>query len=126
MANTGLAVARRTKYLIASSTIGLSANVLANLALISRFGIQGAAVATPIGNSAYLLATYHWSRRYATWRIPYLTLVRASVAGVGGYGAAVLVSAGGSRLLDVGLDALVGLPVYIAILGLLGEHRSSA
>jgi O-antigen/teichoic acid export membrane protein len=126
MANTGLAVARRTKFLIASSTIGLATNVVANLLLIPRFGIQGAAVATPIGNLAYLLATYHWSRRYATWRIPYVTLARACVAGAGGYSAAVLVSVGSSRLLDVGLDALVGLPVYIGLLGLLGEHRSSA
>jgi O-antigen/teichoic acid export membrane protein len=125
MANTGLAVARRTKYLIVSSIIGLSVNVLANLILIPRFGIEGAAVATPIGNLAYLLATYHWSRRYATWRIPYLTLARACIAAAGAYGAAILVSVGSSRLVNVGLDAGVGLMVYLALLGAFGEHRNT-
>jgi O-antigen/teichoic acid export membrane protein len=125
MANTGLAVARRTKFLIASSTIGLGVNVAANLVLIPRYGIQGAAVATPIGNLAYLLATYHWSRRYATWRIPYATLIRTCIAAAAGYGAAVAVSTGTSRLLDIGLDAAIGLTVYVALLGLLGEHRST-
>ncbi|MDX6453213.1 MAG: hypothetical protein QOH16_3262 [Gaiellaceae bacterium] len=126
MANTGLAVARRTKFLIVSSTIGLGVNVVANLLLIPRFGIEGAAIATPIGNLAYLLATYHWSRRYATWHIPYATLIRTCVAAAAGYGAAVAVSIGTSRLLDIGLDAVIGLTVYLALLGLLGEHRSAA
>lgn len=126
MANTGLAVAKRTKFLIVSSTIGLGVNVSANLLLIPHFGIQGAAIATPIGNLAYLLATYHWSRRYATWHIPYATLARTCVAAAGAYGAAVAVSVGTSRLLDIGLDALIGLTIYVALLGALGEHRSTA
>jgi O-antigen/teichoic acid export membrane protein len=125
MANTGLAVARRTSFLIASSTIGLVVNIGANLLLIPRFGIQGAAVATPIGNLAYVLATYHWSRRYATWRLPWATLVRTILAATGGYAAAVLVSAGGDRLVEVMLDAVVGLTVYVALLVVLREHRNT-
>jgi O-antigen/teichoic acid export membrane protein len=122
MANTGLAVAKQTKYLIASSAIGLFVNIAANLALIPWLGIKGAAIATPIGNGAYLLATYHWSRRHAAWAIPWRTLVRACAAAAAGYGAAVAVSVGGF-FANVVLDAAVGLPVYVAVLALLGEHR---
>jgi O-antigen/teichoic acid export membrane protein len=126
MANTGLAVARRTKFLIASSSIGLAVNLSANLALIPAFGIQGAALATPIGNGAYLLATYHWSRRYATWRVPWRTLINCAVAAAAGYGVAIAVSVGDSRVFNVAIDAIVGLPVYIGLLWLLREHHSTA
>jgi O-antigen/teichoic acid export membrane protein len=123
MANTGLAVAKQMKYLVLSSGIGLAVNVLANLVLIPPMGVKGAAIATPISMAAYLLATYHWARRYATWHVPFGTLLRASTAAGVAYVCAATVSVGSSRLMHVLLAAAVGLLVYLAALLALGERR---
>lgn len=124
MANTGLAVARQTKFLVAAAAAGLAANVVANVILIPWIGITGAAIATPIGNAAYLLATYYWSRRYATWRFPVATLVRACIAASVAYAAASAVSVSPNEPLgNLALNAAVGLPVYVGVLALLREHR---
>jgi O-antigen/teichoic acid export membrane protein len=124
MANTGLAVAKQTKFLVVAAASGLAANVAANLVLIPWLGIKGAAIATPIGSAAYLLGTYWWSRRYAALRLPFATLGRAAIAAAAGYGAACAVTVSPTEpAVNVVLDAVVGLPVYVGVLALLGEHR---
>lgn len=126
LAHTGLAVARRTIFLVLAASIGLAANVLANLALIPPYGIVGAAVATPIGTAVYLAATYWWARAYATWRFPFATLFRSGAAAAAGYVAVSVAPLGGPRVLHVVLAALVGAVVYVAALAILGERRRNA
>jgi O-antigen/teichoic acid export membrane protein len=124
MANTGLAVARKTRYLALAAAAGLVVNVAANLVLIPWLGVRGAAIATPIGNLAYLLVTYSWSRRYATWHIPWATLIRAGIAaGVAAAAAALVGVAATQPFANVVIDAAIGLSVYVGVLAALGEHR---
>jgi O-antigen/teichoic acid export membrane protein len=123
LAHTGLAVARRTIYLVLAASIGLAVNVAANVLVIPRYGIVGAAVATPIGTAAYLGATYWWARRYATWRFPVATLVRAAVAAAAGFAVVAVTPLGTSRPTVVVLAALLGAAVYVAVLAVLGERK---
>lgn len=126
LANTGLAVARQTKYLVFSAGLGLAANVVANLVLIPPLGIKGAAIATPIGTGLYLAFAYMWARPYARWRFPYPTAIRAAAAAGAGYAAAVLLTPDTfSRPATVSAAAGIGGAVYLAAMLLLGERRGS-
>lgn len=124
VSNTGLVIAKKTLPLAACAAFGLVANVVANVVLIPPFGIIGAAIATPIGMGAYLLALQLAARRYARWEFPMLTLLRgASAAAV-----ATIVASAVARRFDSGpvqvvIVALLGSLLYVAILGLLREHR---
>ena len=86
---------------------------------------MGAAVATPISNLTYLLATHWWARRYATWRFPYTTAIRAIAAALVGYGvgrwAMTLFDRFGEQAVAA---AVAGGIVYLAVLLLLGERRA--
>jgi O-antigen/teichoic acid export membrane protein len=126
LANTGLAVAKRTKYLAASSAIGLAANVAANVVLIPLLGIVGAAIATPLANALYLGATYRWARDHATWHFPWGTFVRAAAAAGAGYATAALVTFGAQPIERAAFAALIGAAAYLVSLLLLGERRHRA
>jgi O-antigen/teichoic acid export membrane protein len=108
-----------------ASGLGLGANVVANLALIPLYGIEGAAIATPISSVVVLSAQRWYARRYVSWYFPYLTAVRTTLAGVAGAGAAHY--AMGWSQGDAGkivLAAGVGGVVYVVALAMLGERRS--
>jgi O-antigen/teichoic acid export membrane protein len=126
LANTGLVVAKRTKFLIVGAGVGLVVNVVANIALIPVFGITGAAIATPIGYGVYLVAAYRWSRPHVTWRFPVGTALRTGTAAAAGYGAVRLLPLPANHVTSVALSALVGLTVYVGALALLGERRAAA
>ena len=122
--STGLYVSKTTRPLLYASLIGLAANVVANLILIPLFGIMGAAVATPIGTGTATLASYWWARHHARWLFPGWTLVRGCVAAGAGYGVAVgMTHLPGSPISDMLAAGAAGGVVYVAVLGLLGEHR---
>lgn len=125
LANTGLVVARRTKFLVLSSSLGLVVNVAANLALIPSLGIKGAAIATPIGTGIYLLSTYGFARAHATWRVPIATLARASIAAACGYTAVRIAPFPADRPTRILLTAALGLVVYVLALAALGERRQT-
>lgn len=125
VSNTGLVIAKKTLPLAGSAAVGLVANVVANLILIPPFGILGAAVATPVGMGAYLLALQIAARRYARWEFPYATLTRTVVAGL----AATAISAETASQFDSGavqlaVIALLGGLIYVGLLALLREHRA--
>lgn len=122
--NTGLIIAKSTRPLIYAALIGLAVNVAANVALIPSFGITGAAVATPIGNAAFLVAAQVFASRHAAWRFPYKTLARTGAAALVGYGAArlAMLSVDGDWARLVVGFAACGL-VYVAVVGALGERR---
>ncbi|HUP32850.1 MAG TPA: polysaccharide biosynthesis C-terminal domain-containing protein [Gaiellaceae bacterium] len=124
---TGLVVARRTWPMVHAAVIGVGVNVVANLLLIPRLGIVGAAIATPIGTGTFLLACQVWSRRYATWRFPWATLLRAAAAGTAGFGVAreAIAYAGGAAA-QLGIALVVFSLVYLVVLALVGERRVGA
>lgn len=124
VAYTGLIVAKRTVPMVYASFAGLVANIVANVVLIPPFGIVGAAIATPIGTGAFLLATQIWSRRYARWSVPWPTVARGAVAAAAGAGAGRLVLAVVSTPWEQILVSFAAcVVVYVALLQLLGERR---
>jgi O-antigen/teichoic acid export membrane protein len=126
LANTGLVVAKRTRYLVLSSGLGLIVNIVANVVLIPELGIKGAAIATPLGYGVYLAATYWWARHHVTWSFPLPTAFRAAAAATAGYAVIRLLPLPASHLSRVGIGAVVGAMVYVAALLLLGERRATA
>jgi O-antigen/teichoic acid export membrane protein len=127
VSNTGLVIAKKMLPLATSAAFGLLANVVANVVLIPPFGIIGAAIATPIGMGAYLLALQLAARRYARWEFPVATLVRGTASAV----AATAASSAVARHFDSGpvqvaVVALLGGFLYVTFLGALREHRDQA
>lgn len=126
IANTGLVIAKRTKPIIFAASFGLAVNVALNFALIPPYGLKGAAAATPAGMACYLGVAYWYARPHARWDFPFATCVRAAVAAtVGALAGNAVTPSGGWRPLAVVVAAGVGLPVYIAMLALLGERRGT-
>jgi O-antigen/teichoic acid export membrane protein len=121
---TGLVVARRTWPMVYAALIAVAVNIVANVILIPPLGIVGAAIATPIGTGAFLLACQIWSRSYASWRFPWTTLLRSGIAAAAAYRTAWLaipyVSGAATQLV---LAVIVFTAVYAGLLLLLGERR---
>lgn len=119
-----LVVAKRTRPLVYAALFGLVVNVVANLILIPPLGIKGAAIATPIGYLALLLGVQWFARHHATWRFPYMTLVRGGLAAGVAYAAARFAMAGvDGRLSKLAVAALACGAAYAVSLVLLGERR---
>jgi O-antigen/teichoic acid export membrane protein len=121
---TGLIVAKKTMPMVYASFVGLMANVVANLALIPRYGIVGAAIATPIGTGVFLASMQIWARKYARWRVPWPTVGRAGasacVGAAAGWAALSVSHISGVKIL-ASFVACIG--VYLVLLELLGERR---
>jgi O-antigen/teichoic acid export membrane protein len=124
--NAGLVVSRQSRPLIYASAIALALNVGANLLLIPPLGIKGAAIATPVGNAAFLVAAQYWSRRYATWRFPFATLARTAAAAALGLGAARLLLFLEQPLASITVRVVAFAVVYVVALWALGERKASA
>jgi O-antigen/teichoic acid export membrane protein len=130
VAGLGFIVERHSSALIATAAVGLAVNVLANLALIPRYGSVGAAIALPLGSLGYLAATEIWARRYARWYFPWGTLARTCVATGAAMGVAHLSYAVLPGPLtqarageEISLALVVGVATYMAVLALVGELR---
>lgn len=124
VAYTGLIVAKKTVPMVYASFVGLVANIVANVVLIPPFGIVGAAIATPIGTGAFLLATQIWAPRYARWHVPWPTVGRGVVAAAAGAGAGRLALATVGRPWEqIVVSFTACVLVYVALLQILGERR---
>jgi O-antigen/teichoic acid export membrane protein len=128
--NIGLTVAKKMRPLMWSAGLGLGANVVANLILVPRYGINGAAVATPIASAVYLVAAQRQAQRYASWSFPVASFVRCCLAtlaasAVGWLAIHVLrhpltqARAGEA----IALAAVAGGMTYVGALFVLGELR---
>src|SRR5262249_20927667 len=123
----GLSVSRRTRPLAYCTGIALTANVLANFALIPPLGAKGAAIATPIGWGVYLAAIRVAARSHARWRFPYTTLLRTALARGAPYAAATLAIPDGlPRLSIIVVKVVLVAALYVLALWALGERRASA
>jgi O-antigen/teichoic acid export membrane protein len=57
-------------------------NLVGNLALIPRYGINGAATATLISFSIGLALMFHYTRKYITYTVPSSSLLKTAIGGV--------------------------------------------
>ncbi|HJR58828.1 MAG TPA: lipopolysaccharide biosynthesis protein [Vicinamibacterales bacterium] len=113
----GLVITKRTKlYPIATGTAA-AVSVLANLLLIPRYGILGAAWANTVSYATLALVTVGFSRR--VYPIPYEwnRLLRIALAGGTGYVAAVsTVPSGIHALARIGASGVIMVAVYGLVL----------
>jgi O-antigen/teichoic acid export membrane protein len=92
---------KRTALLTAAMVIPAAANLILNVILIPRFGLDGALWATPISYGLGLAASALLGRRSMALPIPWLTLVQAAGAGLA------------MALVVTRLPALGGLPELV-------------
>ncbi|HEY5071361.1 MAG TPA: lipopolysaccharide biosynthesis protein [Caulobacteraceae bacterium] len=78
--NPAFALARRTKLLLAAMAIPAVANIGLNLALIPRFGLDGAMWATAASYGLGMAASFVLGRRAISLPIPIEAMARAGVA----------------------------------------------
>lgn len=76
----GLELSERTDILFVLAAIVAALNVALNFVFIPRYGYPAAAVTTLASALLYPVLVHWVSRRYVPWRIPWGTLVEASVA----------------------------------------------
>ncbi|NQE63141.1 lipopolysaccharide biosynthesis protein [Caulobacter sp. RHG1] len=107
-------LARRTPLLIVSMSVPAIANVILNLLLIPRLGLDGALWATTISYGLGAVAAWALGRRGCPLPIPWSVLAKAGVACVAMGVCVSLVPAFGG-ILELALKAGVGAVVYGAI-----------
>ncbi|MBA4807110.1 MAG: lipopolysaccharide biosynthesis protein [Brevundimonas sp.] len=110
----GFTLARRTGLLLVTMAIPAVCNILLNLLLIPRLGVQGAAISTALSFLIGLIACLVISRRAIALPIPCEALIRCGIAAAGMTGVvSALPPLGG--LIELALDASVGGMVYAAL-----------
>lgn len=120
-------LSRRTGLLIVAMTLPALANVVLNLILIPRFGLDGALWATPASFALGLVASALMGRRSLVLPVPWLTLAQAVGASAAMAFAVTRIPALGG-LAELILKAGVGALVYGLIIAALdaGALRSRA
>lgn len=107
-------LARRTPLLLAAMAVPAAANVALNVALIPRFGLNGALWATAASYGLGALASFALGRRALALPIPVSALARAGVSSLAMAVVVGRVPAYGG-VLELGLKAAVGVLVYGAL-----------
>ncbi len=118
-------LARRTPLLIVSMSVPAAANVVLNLVLIPRLGLDGALWATTISYGLGALTAWVLGRRACPLPIPWDVLAKAGGASLA-MGACVFLLPSPGGVLELALKAGIGAAVYGALaLGLdIGSLRA--
>ena len=109
--HTAFTLGRRTGRLLAVMAVAAGANVLLNLALTPRFGLQGAVVATALSYGLGLAASAALGRRVTPLPIPWTALGRAGLATAAMTAVVLRVPATGGAG-ELALKALAGVASY--------------
>lgn len=112
--HTAFTLAKATRLLLLAMTVPAAANIILNLALIPRFHLMGAAVATTISYAMGLVASAVIGRRAIALPVPWSTLARAGAASAGMAAVVSLIPDFGG-VLELALKAGVGGAVYGAL-----------
>ncbi|MGH7011455.1 MAG: oligosaccharide flippase family protein, partial [Caulobacteraceae bacterium] len=116
--NLAFTLARRTGLLVVSMSIAAASNVILNLALIPRFGLQGAMWGTTASFAVAAAASLILGRRALHLPLCLATLARAAAA-VLAMALAVLALPAPGGILEVAIDVATGAGVYaLAAFGL--------
>ena len=113
----GLVITKRTKLYPIATGSAAAVTILANVLLIPRYGILGAAWANTLSYFTLAVVTVAFSRR--VYPIPYewARLFRIAVAGLAGYGVAVTaVPESLHALVRIGASGLIMVGIYGATL----------
>lgn len=120
-------LAKRSGLVVYATAAGAAVNVIANLVLIPRISIMGAAVATLLAYVAMAGVLHQLARRvfpipYEYGRLAHLGAVFAAFAGIG----ALLFRLGGAPGFSLKLCLLVGMPGALAATGFFYEEEAAA
>ena len=109
--HTAFTLGKKTRLLLGAMAVPAVTNIALNLALIPRFGLNGAVAATAISYGLGLLASVILGRKAIALPIPWDTLGRAAIAcAVMAVGVSLIPSMGGS--LELALKASAGGVIY--------------
>ncbi|MGZ3438190.1 MAG: oligosaccharide flippase family protein [Polyangia bacterium] len=121
MLGAGLFIHRRTRTIMTIVLTCAALNIVLNLILVPRIGIQGAAIATLVCYVAAALALATAGRSLLPIALPWATLLRAGLASLAMYYVLIHVFPG-RRLLSVAVRALLGVPIYGGIMMLISPE----
>lgn len=106
-------IAKRTDRMLATQVVSALVNVVANLVLIPRLGLQGAAISTLATYAVYLGAVVLLGRAHVPWRFPWGTLLLA----VSGSAAAAWLAMWAHRTWGGGRFDVAALGVTLGVFG---------
>lgn len=111
----GLYIHRKAGIMMMSVAGSAVINVGANLLLVPRFGIIGAAASTLIGYGVLYLAFAAGARRYLHVPLPWRTITRSGLAALVMYTALHFILPG-RRFITVGVRGVAGIVIYGALI----------
>ncbi|MFD1597924.1 lipopolysaccharide biosynthesis protein [Halobellus rarus] len=120
----GLELKEATLTLSIGVLLAIGSNFLLNLPMIYYFGYMGAAAATLISSGIYVVFVWYVSSRHINWSFPEHTIRNTVLAGtlMGLPPAAVYLTGSYTHVLVVAAS-LLGAPIYLTVVYVLGEFR---
>jgi O-antigen/teichoic acid export membrane protein len=120
----GLFIHRKTTRIMIAVAGSAAINVLANLLLVPRFGITGAAIATLVSYSLLYGGFVLVARRYLHVRFPWGTLLRAGLAALVVYAVLHFILPG-RRFVTVGARGAAGVLLYAGLIAAIDANGRS-
>jgi O-antigen/teichoic acid export membrane protein len=117
LVGAGLFITRKTRVIMVIVMSSAIMNILLNILLVPRYGINGSAVATLLSYGMTSSAMGLAARSSLHVKMPWVTLLRASVMSVVMYVAVIRILPG-HHLLTVAVRAFVGAVVYVGLMAL--------
>jgi O-antigen/teichoic acid export membrane protein len=118
LVNPGLLIFKKTQTMARLIIYSAILNVVMNIVLLPRIGLQGAAIATLVSYLFFFLLTMHASFKLLPFAIEGAAILRYVLAA--GLTVAILFKMDlGNAFLNVGTKGLLGLLIYLAILFLI-------
>jgi O-antigen/teichoic acid export membrane protein len=111
----GLVIHRRSTTMMIAVSSSAAINVIANIILVPRWGIMGAAVSTTIGYGSILLTFWATARRWLPVQIRWKPILRACVAAAVMYVALSFILPN-RHFVTVAVRAVAGLVIYGAVI----------
>ncbi len=123
----GLYLEKKTKIIASTLIIGAFINFSSSVILIPVLGIQGAAISTLLGYSAYIITGYIRSSKYLKVKINYFNLIRYTIFSVIMY--FIIIQINGllaSSFLMLIIQTIMGISIYATLLILFDEEAKTA
>jgi O-antigen/teichoic acid export membrane protein len=115
LVGAGLFITRKTRVIMVIVMSSALMNIVLNILLVPRYGINGSAVATLLSYGMTSSAMGLAARSSLHVKMPWVTLLRASVMSVVMYVAVIRILPG-HHLLTVAVRAFVGAVIYVGLM----------
>ncbi len=116
----GIKLLEKTGLMFVMVFVTCVVNIGLNLVVVPSYGYQGAAVTTLVSFALYPLMVYFVAKSHLEWRIPWVSVLRIVIAGMGGalawWGCKTLLVDRVHLMLVLAIGLPVGLAAYVASL----------